>query len=101
MAKKSSVEKNNRRKSMIEAYAERRENLKKIIKNRDLPEEERFAAVIRLSEMPRNSSATRHRNRCFVTGRARGFYRDYGICRMMIRQMAADGYLPGVFKASW
>ena len=69
--------------------------------NRRLPAEERFAARIKLAEMPRNSSATRIRNRCEVTGRARGYYRKLRMCRNQLRELASQGLIPGMVKSSW
>jgi len=78
MAKKSSIEKNNRRRRMTKKFSGRRARLKAIAQDRNKPVEERFAATLKLAEMPRNSSATRIRNRCEMTGRPRGFYRKHG-----------------------
>ena len=101
MAKKSSVEKNNRRQKMTKNAAAKRARLKAIIADKQKPMEERFAATIKLAEMPRNSSATRIRNRCEVTGRPRAFNRKFGLSRLALRELALKGELPGVVKASW
>ncbi len=101
MAKKSSVEKNKRRMRMAAQFAKRRSKLKDIANNESLPQEERFAARLKLAELPRNSSATRIRNRCELTGRPRGNYRKLKLCRMKLRELASSGQIPGMVKASW
>jgi small subunit ribosomal protein S14 len=101
MAKTSSVEKNNRRRRMVAQYAEKRKRLKAIADDLKLPAEERFAARIKLAELPRNSSATRIRNRCEITGRARGYYRKLRMCRNQLRDLASQGLIPGMTKSSW
>jgi len=101
MAKKSSVEKNNKRIRMVELYKERRAVLKKATVDLSLSLEERMAAQAKLSDLPKNSSAVRIRNRCSQTGRARGFLRFFGVSRIVFRELASAGLLPGVRKASW
>lgn len=101
MAKTSSVEKNNRRKSMTKQFSVKRAALKAIAYDKDLPIEERFAAQLKLAQLPRNSSRTRIRNRCNLTGRSRGYYRKYGLSRIAIRDLAAIGQIPGMVKSSW
>lgn len=101
MAKTSSVEKNNRRRKLVAQYAEKRKRLKAIADDLKRPAEERFAARIKLAEMPRNSSPTRVRNRCEVTGRARGYYRKLRMCRNQLRDLASQGLIPGMVKSSW
>lgn len=101
MAKTSSVEKNNRRRKLVAQYAEKRKRLKAIADDLKRPAEERFAARIKLAEMPRNSSATRIRNRCELTGRARGYYRKVRMCRNQLRDLASQGLIPGMVKSSW
>jgi small subunit ribosomal protein S14 len=101
MAKKSSIEKNNRRKKMTKNAAPKRARLKAIIADKDKPMEERFAATLKLSEMPRNSSATRIRNRCEITGRARSVYRKSKLSRIAIRDLGSRGLIPGLVKSSW
>ena len=91
MAKKSSIEKNNRRKRMAKNAAPARAKLKAIIADKTKPMEERFAATLKLAEMPRNSSATRIRNRCELTGRPRGTFRTFGLGRSKIRELAFKG----------
>ena len=101
MAKKSSIEKNNRRIKMVEAKRERRDALRNIVKNKNLPLEERFAASIKLSEEPRDSSQCRVRNRCEITGRPRGYYRKLKMSRIALRELASFGQIPGIVKSSW
>ncbi len=101
MAKKSSVEKNKHRRRLVEQYAAKRARLKDAAEDRDLPPEERFAARLKLAEMPRNSSATRIRNRCELTGRPRAFYRRFKLSRVALRDLASRGLIPGMVKASW
>lgn len=101
MAKLSSVNKNNRRKKMVKKYAGKWARLKEIVSNKDLPMDERFAATLKMATLPRNSHPTRIRNRCELTGRARGNYRKFGISRLMLRELASQGLIPGVTKSSW
>jgi len=101
MAKKSSVEKNNKRIRMVEQYKDRRMTLKKATVDLSLTLEERMAAQAKLSDLPKNSSAVRIRNRCSQTGRPRGFLRFFGVSRIVFRELALAGLLPGVRKASW
>ena len=101
MAKKSSIEKNNRRKRMTKNAAPQRGKLKAIIADKTKPMEERFAATLKLAEMPRNSSATRIRNRCEVTGRARAYYRKLKMSRIAMREFGSKGLIPGLVKSSW
>lgn len=101
MANKSAVESAKRIRKCVEAKKVARANLKKTIMNKTVDPQERFAAQLKLAAMPRTSSATRIRNRCMITGRARGVYRKFNISRIMLREMAAEGMIPGVRKASW
>jgi small subunit ribosomal protein S14 len=101
MSKTSSIEKNNRRRRMSAQYATRRKKLKEIVSDRSKQMDERFAAQLKLSELPRNSSKTRVRNRCEVTGRSRGFYRKLKLCRNQLREFATQGMIPGMTKSSW
>ncbi len=101
MAKTSSVEKNNRRRKMVKQYAGKRARLKAIIQNKTTPMEERFAAQLKLTEMPRNSAKTRIRNRCEITGRARAYYRKLKMSRLALREMSNQGLIPGMVKSSW
>lgn len=101
MAKESKIETNKRRRRLVEQYAEKRRALKAIINDRSKPMEERFAAQLKLANMPRNSSKTRVRNRCEITGRPRAFYRKMKICRNQLRELASQGMIPGMVKSSW
>jgi small subunit ribosomal protein S14 len=101
MAKKSSVEKNNRRRRMSKKFSGRRARLKEIVQDKTKPIEERFAATLKLAELPRNSSATRIRNRCEVTGRPRAFYRKHKLSRIALRELGSKGLIPGLLKSSW
>lgn len=101
MAKKSSIQNDMKRRRMVLAKKPVRDALLKKFRDRSLPESERMQAMFKLSEMPRNSSRVRIRNRCALTGRARGYYRHFGLSRITLRKMASEGLLPGVTKASW
>ena len=101
MAKKSAVEKNNRRRKMVARDAAKRAALKEIARNTDLPPEERFKAQLKLAKLPRNGSKVRVRNRCELSGRPRGYYRKFKLSRIALRELASSGELPGVTKASW
>ena len=101
MAKKSSIEKNNRRRKLAKKYSGRRSRLKEIAQDKSLPMEERFAAALKLAQVPRNSSRTRIRNRCEVTGRPRGFYRKLKMSRIALRDLGSQGLIPGLVKSSW
>jgi small subunit ribosomal protein S14 len=101
MAKTSSIEKNNRRRRLAKKYSGRRARLKEIAQDKTKPMEDRFAAVLKLAELPRNSSPTRIRNRCEVTGRPRAFYRKLKMSRIALRDLGAKGLIPGLVKSSW
>jgi small subunit ribosomal protein S14 len=101
MAKKSSIEKNNRRRKMAKSMSGRRSRLKAIARDKNKPMEERFAASLKLAELPRNSSATRVRNRCEVTGRPRAYYRKLKMSRIALRDLGSKGLIPGLVKSSW
>jgi small subunit ribosomal protein S14 len=101
MAKVSANDKNKKRAAKALRAKEKRARFKAVIYNKSLPLEERFVAVQKLAELPRNSSAVRVRRRCALTGRPRGNYRFFGLCRNMLRELASSGKLPGVVKASW
>lgn len=101
MAKKSSVEKNKRRQRIVNAKWEKRQSLKQRSSDLSLSEEERMQARIDLNKMPRDSSIIRVRNRCALTGRSRGFLRKFRLSRLCFREMANQGLIPGVTKASW
>ena len=101
MAKKSAIERNKKRIRLAKKYAGRRESLKAIASNRDLPAEERFAARLKLAQLPRNSAPNRIRNRCELSGRPRGFYRKFKLSRIALRELASTGQIPGMTKSSW
>ena len=101
MAKKSSIEKNNRRRKLAKKYSGRRSRLKETARDKSLPMEERFAAALKLAQVPRNSSKTRIRNRCEVTGRPRGVYRKLKMSRIALRDLGSQGLIPGLVKSSW
>ena len=101
MAKRISIEKNKHRRVLTAKFAVKRAVLKKLIMDRDTPAEERFRAVVKLAEMPRNGAKIRIRNRCALTGRPRGVYRKFGLGRNKLRDLALKGEVPGVIKASW
>ncbi len=101
MATKSSIAKQKRRERAVNLKWEKRQRLKKIILDMNKSEEERQEAKIALNKMPRNSSPVRLRNRCQLTGRARGFLRKFKLSRLCFREMANNGMIPGITKASW
>ena len=101
MAKKSSIEKNALRRRLTKKFAGRRTRLKAIARDKAKPMEERFAAVLKLAELPRNSSATRIRNRCELSGRPRGYYRKHRLSRIALRDRGSKGLIPGLVKSSW
>jgi small subunit ribosomal protein S14 len=101
MAKKSSIEKNNRRRKMAKNAQAKREKLKAIIADKKKPMEERFAATLKLASLPRNSSPTRVRNRCELTGRPRSVYRKTKLSRIAMRELGSKGLVPGLVKSSW
>jgi small subunit ribosomal protein S14 len=101
MAKKSSVEKNNHRKDLVKRFAEKRKALLAVANNESLEMEERFEARLKLAELPRNSSATRIRNRCEITGRPRAYYRKLKMSRIALRDLGSSGAVPGLVKSSW
>jgi len=101
MAKVSAVNRDLKRRKLVKSHAAKRAKLKAIINDRNAPMEARFQAVLQLSELPRNSSKTRVRNRCALTGRPRGNYRLFRLSRVAVRELASRGELPGVTKSSW
>jgi small subunit ribosomal protein S14 len=101
MAKKSSINKNNRRRKMVAQYKTRREALLAIANDEANSLEERFQARLKLAELPRNSSAVRVRNRCEITGRPRGYYRKLKMSRIALRDLGSAGLIPGLVKSSW
>ena len=101
MAKKSAVNRNDRVKALVKTYAAKRAALKATANNESLPLEERFEARLKLAELPRNSSKTRIRNRCQVTGRPRAYYRKLKMSRISLRDLGSAGLIPGLVKSSW
>lgn len=101
MAKKSMIEREKKRQKLVAQYATKRAALKEIANNEDLPMEDRFKARLKLAKLPRNSSATRLHNRCQLTGRPHAYYRKLKVSRIMLRELASDGQIPGMVKSSW
>ena len=101
MAKKSAVNRNERVKQLVKQHAAKRAALKATAINESLPLEERFDARLKLAELPRNSSKTRIRNRCEVTGRPRAYYRKLKMSRIALRDLGSAGLIPGLVKSSW
>ncbi len=101
MAKKSSIAKQKKRERMVKQKWEKRQALKEIVLDMNKNIEERLAAVDALNKLPKNSSPTRLRNRCQFTGRSRGFLRKFKLSRLCFREMALQGLIPGIVKASW
>jgi small subunit ribosomal protein S14 len=101
MAKISKVVKNQRRREMVQRYASRRQELKKIINNPQSTPEQVDEAVIKLQKFPRDASPIRVRNRCSQSGRTRGYLRKFGLSRIALRELALQGQIPGVVKSSW
>ena len=101
MAKTCMVEKNKRRTRLTKKKAGARAALKATIKNKETTMEDRFTAVMKLAKMPRDSSKVRIHNRCELTGRPRGYYRKFKLCRIKLRDLASSGQIPGVVKSSW
>ncbi len=101
MAKKSAIEKNNRRKALTARFASKRKTLKAMAMDENLSLEERFKARLKLAQLPRNSAPDRVRNRCEVTGRPRGYYRKLRMSRIALRDFGASGQVPGLVKSSW
>jgi small subunit ribosomal protein S14 len=101
MAKKSAVNRNEHVKQLAKQYAAKRDALKAIANDETLPLEERFEARLKLAELPRNSSPTRIRNRCAITGRPRAYYRKLKMSRISLRDLGSQGLIPGLVKSSW
>lgn len=101
MAKKSAIEKNERRIRMVHQARSKRDRLKKEAYDKSLSLEDRFDAILKLAAMPRNSSRVRVRNRCALSGRPRGYYRKFRVSRIAIRDLASEGQIPGMTKSSW
>ncbi len=101
MAKLSSINKNERRKKLVQKYASKYESLKAIADDESKDETERLIARLKMAEIPRNGNPTRVRNRCELTGRSRAYYRKFRLSRIMLRELANKGLIPGVVKSSW
>ncbi len=101
MAKKGMIERDQNRRRLAKKFETKRAQLKAVVKDDSKPAEERFDAALKLAELPRNSSKTRIRNRCLVTGRPRGFYRKLKMSRIALRELGSDGKIPGLVKSSW
>ena len=101
MAKTSSIEKNKRRQKLAKRFEAKRKRLKAVANDMGLTPEDRFAARLKLSELPRNSSPDRYRVRCELTGRPRGNYRKFRLSRIALRELASSGQIPGMVKSSW
>jgi len=101
MAKNSAILNNTKRKKLVKKYADKRATLKAMTRDMSLSMEDRFNAQLKLAQLPRNSSATRVRNRCEVTGRPRGYYRKLRMSRIALRDLASSGMIPGMTKSSW
>ena len=101
MAKKSAVNRNEMVRKLVKQFASKREELKAIANDESLPLEERFEARLKIAELPRNSSKTRIRNRCEVTGRPRAYYRKLKMSRIALRDLGSNGQIPGLVKSSW
>jgi len=101
MAKKSLVERDRKRRRLAQQYAPKRAALMAIVRDKSIPNEERFKARLKLAELPRNSAKSRIRNRCGVTGRPRGYYRKLNMSRISLRELASHGKIPGMIKSSW
>ncbi len=101
MAKTGMIERNSKRRRLAARDAQKRSELKDIANNEDLPMEERFAARLKLAQLPRNGSPTRIRNRCEVTGRPRAYYRKLKMSRIALRDLGNKGLIPGLVKSSW
>jgi small subunit ribosomal protein S14 len=101
MAKTSAVERNRKRQKLVERYAAKRAELKAVARDTSKPVEERFAAQLKLAELPRNSAPNRVRNRCEISGRPRGYYRKLRMSRIALRDLASNGFIPGMVKSSW
>ena len=101
MAKLALINREDKRRKLVVQYAKKRAALQAVIDNENMSEAERYAARLKLQQLPRNSSPTRLRNRCQMTGRPRGVFRKFGLCRNKIRELALSGEIPGIVKASW
>lgn len=101
MSRKSLIQRNLKRTTLCIKYADKRRYLKQNIYDKNISLEDRYKLITKLSLLSKNSSKTRLRNRCSITGRPRGFYRKMGISRIMLRDLAGKGEIPGLLKSSW
>lgn len=101
MARQGAIESNKKKRRLSAQYAEKRAALKKLVADQSIPADERFKAQLKLAALPRNSSKTRVRNRCEITGRPRAYYRKLKMCRNQLRELASQGRIPGMVKSSW
>ncbi len=101
MAKLALINRDVKRQALVRKFAKKRETLQAIVDNPRASDEERFAARLKLQQLPRNANPTRLRNRCAITGRPRGYFRKFGLGRNKLREYAMRGEIPGVVKASW
>ena len=101
MAKMALINREEKRAKLVAKYAKKRAALFEVIENESLTDAERFEARLKLQALPRNASPTRQRNRCQITGRPRGVFRKFGLCRLKLRELAFRGEVPGMVKASW
>lgn len=101
MAKKSAIQKSLKKRRLIAKNAEKRAALKAEMANPELDFEQRMTIQKKMESLPLNSSEVRHKNRCWLTGRPKGYHRDLGLCRNSLREMAHKGLIPGMTKASW
>jgi len=101
MAKTSMINREDKRRRLVKKFAAKRQALDVVINDQSRSEEERFEARLKVQALPRNASPVRLRNRCAITGRPRGVFRKFGLCRLKIRELAMNGEIPGVVKASW
>ena len=101
MAKLALINREEKRRALVAKFANKREALLKVINDNSLSDAEHYEARLKLQSLPRNANPTRLRNRCQLTGRPRGVFRKFGLCRNKIRELAFEGQIPGVIKASW
>ena len=101
MAKLALINREEKRRKLVAKFAAKRAELTKIINDQSIPDEDRFAARLKLQALPRNANPTRQRNRCAITGRPRGVFRKFGLARLKLRDIAMRGEIPGLTKASW
>ena len=101
MAKLSSINKNERRKKLVQRYASKYAKLRAVADDTSKDDTERLMARLKMAELPRNANPTRVRNRCELTGRSRAYYRKFRLSRIMLRELANKGLIPGVTKSSW